>query len=165
MGSYREVEGDLIELFKNGEVDVIIHGTNCHNIMGAGIARDLAAAYPILLDIDKSFYIPVSSVDRLGNYSRLSMKDQNDNSKWVLNAYTQYNPGKNLDYNALELVLKKINFAFSSEKVGIPGFIGAGIAGGNPNVIRKIVQRQLTNCDVSVVFLPQNSHLMLEEYK
>lgn len=150
MGSYREVEGDLIELFKNGEVDVIIHGANCHNIMGAGIARDLAAAYPILLDIDKSFYIPVSSVDRLGNYSRLSMKDQNDNSKWVLNAYTQYNPGKNLDYNALELVLKKINFAFSSEKVGVP-LIGCGLAGGNWNVVKKIVQRQLKDCDLTVV--------------
>lgn len=149
-GSYREIEGEIIDLFQKGEFDVIVHGANCHNVMGAGVAKSLADAYPVLLDVDKSFYIPVSNIDRLGNYSRLVMRDQNDNFKWILNAYTQYNPGKNLDYNALELVLKKINFAFATEKIGLP-LIGAGIAGGNWNVIEKIIQRQMRNCHVTIV--------------
>ena len=35
----RTVTGDLITLALEGEFDVIIHGCNCYNTMGAGIAR------------------------------------------------------------------------------------------------------------------------------
>ena len=132
--------------------------------MGAGIARQISLEFPNILDVDKKYIIPVSDVRRLGNYSSLTvLRDKRPG--WIVNAYTQYNTGKNLDYNALELVLKKLNFAFRPERVGLPGFIGAGIAGGNANIIRKIIQRQLKDCDVTVVFLPQNSHMMLEEFK
>lgn len=161
---YKEIEGDLITMFKNEELDVIVHGANCHNVMGAGIARQISLEFPNILDVDKKYIIPVSDVRRLGNYSSLTvLRDKRPG--WIVNAYTQYNTGKNLDYNALELVLKKLNFAFRPERVGLPGFIGAGIAGGNANIIRKIIQRQLKDCDITVVFLPQNSHMMLEEFK
>lgn len=150
MENYREVEGNLITLFQNGEFDVIIHGANCHNIMGAGIAKTIAETYPIALQRDKEFILPVGNMERLGNFSRAVMKDKDNNPKWILNAYTQYNPGRNLDYNALELVLKKINFTFSPEKIGLP-LIGCGIAGGNWNVVKKIIQRQMKGCDVTIV--------------
>ena len=38
MGTYREIQGDLIELALAGEFDVITHGCNCFCTMGAGIA-------------------------------------------------------------------------------------------------------------------------------
>jgi len=41
---YQEIEGDLIKLAKQGEFDVITHGCNCHNIMGAGIALQMDRA-------------------------------------------------------------------------------------------------------------------------
>lgn len=163
---YKEVEGDLIKLFQEGQLDVIVHGCNCQNTMGAGIAKTLSEAYPDLLTIDKQYMIPVGDIHRLGNFTKLTIRNGDPNKvQWIINAYTQYNPGKDLDYNALELILKKINFLFKGERIGLPGFIGAGIAGGNANVIRKIIQRQLKDCDVTVVFLPQNSHMMLGEFK
>lgn len=148
---YREVEGDLIKLFQEGEFDAIVHGCNCQNIMGAGIAKSLADAYPDLLKIDKEYMISVGDIHRLGNFTKLTIRNGDPNKvQWIINAYTQYNPGKDLDYNALELILKKINFLFKGERIGLP-LIGCGIAGGNWNVVKKIVQRQLKDCDVTVV--------------
>lgn len=149
MRQFKEVEGDLITLFQEGQFDAIVHGCNCHNVMGAGIAKTLADKYPELLQVDKDFSIPVSNIGRLGNFSKLTL-GIGKNAKWIINAYTQYNPGKDLDYNALELVFKKINFLFKGERIGLP-LVGAGIGGGNWNVIKKIMQRQFKDCDVTVV--------------
>lgn len=155
---YKEVEGDLITMFKNEELDVIVHGANCHNVMGAGIARQISLEFPDILDVDKKYIIPVSDVRRLGNYSSLTvLRDKRPG--WIVNAYTQYNTGKNLDYNALELVLKKLNFAFRPERVGLP-LIGCGIAGGNWSIVKKVIQRQLKDCDVTIAFLPQDKHIL-----
>ncbi len=148
---YREVEGDLIKLFQEGQFDAIVHGCNCHNTMGAGIAKSLSEAYPDLLRIDKEYMIPVGDIHRLGNFTKLTIRNGDPNKvQWIINAYSQYNPGKDLDYNALELILKKINFLFKGERIGLP-LIGCGIAGGNWNVVKKIIQRQLKDCDVTVV--------------
>ena len=155
---YKEIEGDLITMFKNEELDVIVHGANCHNVMGAGIARQISLEFPNILDVDKKYIIPVSDVRRLGNYSSLTvLRDKRPG--WIVNAYTQYNTGKNLDYNALELVLKKLNFAFRPERVGLP-LIGCGIAGGNWSIVKKVIQRQLKDCDVTIAFLPQDKDIL-----
>ena len=165
-GSYKEVKGDLIDLYEKGHFDVIVHGCNCQNLMGMGIAKALAEKYPELMIADKEFPIPIQDYQRLGNYSKIThMNTQTNRLCWILNAYTQYNPGKDLCYLALEMVLKKINFTYRPERIGIPGLIGGGLAGGKHNIIRKIIKKHLKNCDVTVVFLPQNEHLMLEEFK
>lgn len=159
-GSYKEVSGDLITKFKNDEFDVIVHGCNCFNIMGAGIAGSLARIYPGLLEVDKNFCIPVSDYNRLGNYSVMTLKHLETNRlSWIINAYTQYNAGRNLSYGALGMVLKKINFAYQPERVGLP-LIGAGIAGGDWNIIKKIIKKELKDCHVTVCFLDNAKHLM-----
>lgn len=150
MKQIKEVEGDLISLFQQGEFDVIVHGCNCQNIMGAGIALSLAEAYPELMKVDSIYSTPIGHIDRLGNYSKLIIGEDVKTRQYIINAYTQFNPGKDLDYNALELVLKKINFQFKPERIGI-NTIGCGIAGGNWNVVKKIIERQLRDCDVTVV--------------
>lgn len=161
MVKYTEIQGDLLEMFKNNEIDVMVHGANCFNIMGAGIARIIALNHPSALEVDKNFKIPVGDINRLGSYSYASIRNIEDEKRfqWIVNAYTQYQPGKNLDYNALELALKKINFAFQSERIGLP-LIGCGIAGGDWRIVKKIIKRQLKDCDVTVCFLPQDVNLM-----
>ena len=39
------VKGDLIALAKEGKFDVIAHGCNCFNVMGAGIAPLMAETF------------------------------------------------------------------------------------------------------------------------
>lgn len=150
MKQIKEVEGDLITLFQEGHFDVIVHGCNCQNTMGAGIAKSLADAYPELVKVDSIYNIPIGHINRLGNYSQLAIGEDIKTRQYIINAYTQFNPGKDLDYNALELVLKKINAQFKPERIGLP-LLGCGIAGGNWNVVKKIIERQLRDCDVTVV--------------
>ena len=73
-----------------------------------------------------------------------------DGQVTVVNAYTQYKPGANLDYSALELCLTKINHTFSGQHIGLPK-IGAGIAGGDWNFIKTIIQTTLVDCSVTIV--------------
>ena len=76
----------------------------------------------------------------------------------VVNSYTQYNYGKNhkdgvakpIDYEALTLCLRKINKTFAGKHIGLPK-IGSGLAGGDWNRIKKIIQTELKDMKVSVV--------------
>ncbi len=177
---YREIEGDLIKLALAGQFDVIAHGCNCFCTMHAGIAVPMTKAfavnkYPLEVyshkgNIDKlgridygSFYTKMGEEHRA--YAVDKTNDLWESEGWVkhyaVNAYTQYNYGKNhadgddkpIDYSALRLCMKKINHVFKGKKVGLPR-IGAGLAGGDWNIIQAIIQEELRNCDTTVVRLP-----------
>jgi O-acetyl-ADP-ribose deacetylase (regulator of RNase III) len=76
----------------------------------------------------------------------------------VVNAYTQYNYGSNhadgvarpLDYEALALCMRKMNKVFVGKHIGLPQ-IGAGLAGGNWNRIKSIIEQELRDCKVTIV--------------
>lgn len=163
---YQEIDGDLISLAKEGKFDVIAHGCNCHSTMGAGIAPQMARAF----GCDQFPMERIGSdVNKLGNIdyqqfilTKLTADDiKNGNFKpelTVVNAYTQYNYGRNhadgdfkpLSYEALTLCMKKINVVFRGQHIGLPK-IGAGLAGGDWERIRFIIQRELADCQVTVV--------------
>ena len=128
------------------DFDVIAHGCNCFNTMGAGIAVQMAKHF----GADK-----FKLEDRLyeGDINKLGQIDYDYNDRvdtWIVNCYTQHMGGKNLDYAALVLCLKKINHRFKGRSIGLPQ-IGCGIAGGDWNVVRFLIKKNLKNCDVTVV--------------
>ena len=186
---YKEIEGDLIKLALEGYFDVIAHGCNCFCTMGAGIAvkmKEIFSCNKYLLE--HSIY--KGDIKKLGQigYKKYAWErhtkelwlwenilDVLDNkSLHVVNAYTQFKPGPNLDYEALTLCLRKINSIFKGKHVGLPQ-IGCGIAGGvwdlnefsleNAENLKKsvdlrsigfkdvktIIQQELKDCDVTVV--------------
>jgi len=176
---YNEVYGDLIKLAKSGKFDVIAHGCNCLSTMGAGIAPQMAKefgcdTYFLELsgkDIDKLGRIDyqmncvmelngeVRIYNPLLNRLNFSIKEwQLVKDVYVVNAYTQYSYGKNhtdgvrkpLDYEALTLCMRKINNTFKGKHIGLPQ-IGAGLAGGDWNRIKNIIQTELMDCKVTVV--------------
>jgi len=167
--NYNEIEGDLIELAKQGMFDVIAHGCNCHSVMGAGIAPQMAKAF----GCDKfDMELWGSTIEKLGNidYQTLVLgekaiwnlldykNNRNEPELTVINAYTQYNYGMNhidgyfkpLDYEALTLCLRKINKIFKGKHIGLPQ-IGAGLAGGDWEIIKNIIQKELKDCDTTIV--------------
>lgn len=152
--SYQELDGDLITLAKEGKFDVIAHGCNCHSTMGAGIAPQMAKAF----GCDKFWMERLgTTITKLGNidYQHFLIEEK---ELAVVNAYTQYNYGRNhtdgdakpLNYEALTLCMKKINLIFSGKHIGLPK-IGAGLAGGDWDLIKAIIQRELRDCQVTVV--------------
>ena len=46
--------------------------------------------------------------------------------------------------------MRKINHQYKGNKIGLP-LIGAGLAGGDWNVIEKIIEKELKDMDVTIV--------------
>lgn len=162
---YQEVEGNLITLAKEGMFDVITHGCNCLCQMGAGIAPQMAVAFGCNnFEMEGDKYR--GDINKLGtiDYEYWTRpledwkKDSGPLAVAIVNSYTQYKYGGNhtdgvnkpLDYEALTLCLRKINHTFKGQRIGLPQ-IGCGLAGGNWNVVKHIVQNELKDCDVTVV--------------
>lgn len=152
MGTYREIKGDLLSLFREGKFDVIVHGCNCMTTLGAGIAYQVATQFPEAVVADNNFVIPPGDMNRLGTFSMVQTKEG-----IILNAYTQFRPGKNLSKEALIMNLAKIGQLFKGKKIGLPYVIGCGIAGGNPSEVIPLIKFYLKDCDVTMVQLPQNN--------
>jgi len=152
---YEEINGDLIELAKQGKFEVIVHGCNCFCTMGAGIAPQMAKAF----GCDK---YEMEKGNRRGDYNKLGQIEydfvnlENGSFLGVVNAYTQYEMGINrngivpLDYDALTLCMRKIGHRFYGKHIGLP-LIGCGLAGGDWNVVKAIIMEELKNCHITVV--------------
>ena len=101
----KSLNGDLIKLAKNGMFDVIVHGCNCFNNMGAGIARDIKTHYKDAWKIDQlTIY---GSTNKLGTITYT----EPINGVIVVNAYIQYRfgyGGPHCDYNAIRECMKVI---------------------------------------------------------
>jgi O-acetyl-ADP-ribose deacetylase (regulator of RNase III) len=160
MGNYKEVFGDLIELAKRGQFDVIGHGCNCFCAMSAGIAPQMATAFGCN-------QFPMEDKSTSGDINKLGQIDWKvltiavgngdfdvlDHDLAVVNIYSQYIPKvalKPLDYEALTLGLRKINYIFKGKRVGLP-LIGAGLAGGEWSRIKEIIQTELKDCEITIV--------------
>jgi len=61
------ITANLIELALKGEFDVVIHGCNCMCIMGKGMAKQIAIAFPEACKADKE--TKSGDVYKLGTYS------------------------------------------------------------------------------------------------
>ena len=196
---YEEIDGDLIKLTKEGKFDVIVHGCNCFCRMKRGIAPQMAEAF----DCDK-FYMerPAVSgqINKLGQieFQICYIRDNGKIGRYitdmdlsrikkgtpeafaVVNAYTQYEwstETKPLDYEALTLCLRKINYLFKGFHIGLP-LIGCHLAGGiwdhtkenftlkehNEYVlgvkkdVKTIIKQELKDMDVTIVhYKPENN--------
>ena len=140
------IEGDLIQMAKDKKFDVIIHGCNCFNTMGAGIAlqvkRNFKAAYQADQQTKKG------DKKKLGTYTSAEV-----DGVTIVNAYTQYAFSKGVDainYWAVRQVMRKISRDFKGKKIGYP-MIGAGLAGGDWDLISLIIYEELKDQDHTLV--------------
>ena len=125
----KTVKGDLLALAKEGKFDIIVQGCNCHNVMGAGIARQIRDEFPDAWLADQQTL--KGDKNKLGHYS-IGMGGR----LVIINAYTQYNTASRagedvFDYHACYEVLQKLSERFGKWRIGLP-MIGMGLAGGDP---------------------------------
>lgn len=159
-GTFVEIEGDLLKMSQQGKFDFIGHGCNCFATMGAGIALPIGIMYPEAKIADKNFVAP--SYMRLGNFSiglvHVNRRAKSFDILRIVNFYSQYHGGPNLDKEALILSLRKfatfrrVSSFFNEDqyRIGLP-IIGCGIAGGNWNTVKKIIAKELKEFDVTIV--------------
>lgn len=137
-----KIQGDLIKLAIEGEFDVIIHGCNCFCTMGAGIAKIIKQKFPEAYQADLETDKGVKS--KLGSISWAKSKTLNG-ELIIVNGYTQYNwrgRGVKADYKAIRKVFKLVKEEFSGLRIGYPA-IGAGLAGGDWEIISGIISEEL----------------------
>lgn len=147
------IKGDLIKLALAGEFDVIVHGCNCFNTMGAGIAKTIRQTFPEAHEADCKTV--KGSKDKLGTYTSAVSKNVT-----IINAYTQYGYwGKNnpdlFEYEAFSKILKKLKTDFPGRRFGFP-LIGCGLAGGDEDRITGMLESLLVETEdvTSVLFQP-----------
>ena len=147
------LKGNVIHLAEAGVFDVLVHGCNCKNIMGAGVARQIKEVFPAAYLADRKY--STKSRDMLGTYSSavVPLVGMLGRTVTIVNAYTQFAPGGGEDvfeYVAFAAVLERLHEAFPDKIIGMPA-IGCGLAGGDKERILNII-RNSSVCD-KVVFV------------
>jgi O-acetyl-ADP-ribose deacetylase (regulator of RNase III) len=147
----QEVNGNLIKMLKNDEIDVIVHGCNIHNVKGAGLAEAIFKAFPEAEAADK--LTPKGSKKKLGTVS-VAKIIINGKTKFVINGYTQERWGRDenelyLNYPALRKVLSTLK-KYKGLRIGLPR-IGAGLALGDWPSIANMIDSASKGLDVKIV--------------
>lgn len=157
MGNFREIKGDLIEMFNWGDLDVIAHGCNCYATFGAGIALTIGKTFPEAKDADLYQDLPEGE-PRLGKFTSADIILESFDVGMIYNLYTQLNPGRDFRMSAFKKAIKAMREDLENQynedphdiKIGFP-LIGCGIAGGDWKKVRKVIQEEFKDFDVTVV--------------
>lgn len=148
----------MIKLHKAG---VICHQVNCMGKMGAGIAKQIKAEYPMVereyveicrkhqhcrqLLLGKVLYKQVSSSLVVANiFGQLDYMRFGERGK----VYT--------DYDALKSGFEQINSDYRNTFIGVPYMLGCGLGGGNWGSVHNIL---------SDIFLDSSNYLMIYKLK
>ncbi len=136
------LQGNLIKLAEQGKFEVIIHGCNCFCTMGAGIAKQIKLCFPKAYEVDLK--TAKGEKSKLGKISWAEIETPYG-ELIVVNAYTQFDwrgKGNKADYEAIRQAFRKVKELFTGKSIGYPA-IGAGLAGGDWNIISKIIDEEL----------------------
>lgn len=135
------VTGDLL----NAPQKVIVHGCNSHGVMGSGVAKVIRQKWPNVFEIYHLKYKTFGLA--LGSILPVATPD----GKIIVNCITQENYGKDgalyVDYDAIEKCFIQINDRAPSwevTEIALPK-LGAGLGGGNWEIIEDIIVRTSKN--------------------
>lgn len=150
----KSARGDLLQLGRRGQFDVIAHGCNCFCAMGNGIAGQIKKQFPAAFEADKQ--TSKGDKSKLGTCTTATVDGDGGHRLTVVNAYTQYTWSKKeqrtADYDAIRSCMKWIKSTYAGRRIGLPK-IGAGLAGGDWAIIKAIIDEELAGEDVTLVEL------------
>lgn len=150
-----EVEQDLLTTSYN----IIAHQVNCKGVMGAGVAKQIREK--LLKDSGYEVYRKLccsrSPEELLGKVQFLSGVGDTH----IANLFGENVPtgtGLDTDYEALEKALREL-YAYASKcemSVAFPGYLGCGLAGGDWNIVKKMIYDVFggTSVKVEICYLP-----------
>jgi O-acetyl-ADP-ribose deacetylase (regulator of RNase III) len=166
-GINNRIEGDLVRMADRGEVDILVHGTNCQAKMASGIAKGVRETFPEAY----AAFMTHRKGDRklLGTLDVVPVQREGKTVN-IVNAFTQLNYGRDadtlyVDYEAVRKAFKQVAATFDTKaRIGIPR-IGAGLGNGCWVTISNIIAQELRNHNLVLVDLPGNSLEMKTEYQ
>jgi O-acetyl-ADP-ribose deacetylase (regulator of RNase III) len=140
----------LGDLFKSG-ADILAHGTNCKNGFGSGVAGAMAELHPRVKAAYHAKFFKEGWT--LGEVQFVF-----SGSQTIANCATQYEyyprNKRHVDYVALRACMEKVKlFAQTGDWTVAMPKIGAGLAGGDWDTIKQILDEVFTDYDVEVYYL------------
>lgn len=157
IGLSQRVEGDLVKMANRGEVDVLVHGTNCFH-MNSGIAKGVRETFPEAYALHANHRKGDKKL--LGTIESVAL-DRGGKEVHIVNAYTQYNWGRDpevlyADYEAIRKVFKAVAAKYDTTvRIGIPR-IGAGLGNGCWVTISNIIRQEMQHHNLVLVDLPEH---------
>jgi len=140
------------DIFK-APIDVLIHGCNCFNTMGGGIAFFIKNLFPEAYEAD----LRTKKGDRkkLGTFSFATIDRKDTNIKYIFNLYQQYEFGgyRPLNYEAFYNGLELIRGSITNTNlvIGIPYGIGCGLAKGAWLIVYEMIKEVFKDSTLEVL--------------
>ena len=138
----KTIKGDLLKLAHDGQFNVIVHGCNCFNTMGGGIAKTIRETYPQAYVADCETIS--GDKNKLGTATVSKANNVHGEEFLIVNAYTQYNMSTGEDvfeYDAFQRLLNSwVDSPMAEANIGFP-MIGMGLAGGDSKRILTMLRR------------------------
>lgn len=127
--------GDILKADEN----IICHQVNVDGVMGGGLAKQIASAYP---KVEKEYKRACNSFEN--NFERLRGLSKNvkiNNDQYISNCFTQ-KPNFDTDYKAIKKCFKVLLVMCNqfNKTIAIPYKYGCGIANGDWNIVSKIFE-------------------------
>lgn len=137
------VYGDLLK----SSADYIAHQANCRGVMGAGLAKQLRAAYPEMYNLYKKHCTTYKPADLLG---KAFIYDK------VITVFGQLNFGREpivyTDYNALHRAFTAIHKRLPLDKsIAFPYGFGCILAHGDWTTVKQLIQECFSGRDIYIV--------------
>lgn len=149
------INGNILDLAREGKFDLIVHGCNSEQIFGAGLALEIKNEFPEAYEADLAD--DREPEEKLGTISGIKVKTVTSEGKehkfYLLNGYTQLHArgyGVLADYDAIRSVFSTIATHFPNARIAYPK-IAAGKARGDWDVIEDIIEEELYGLDHTLV--------------
>ena len=145
----------MLKIIKNdifeSDAAAILHQVNCQGVMGSGVAKQVREKYP---SVYQSYKRACNKLGPNGVFGKIQIcAISPEKPGFIVNLFSQLNYGYDgcyTDYEKLHECLEKVNERFSGCTVAIPYRIGCQRGGGDWNVVLKIIEETLTDCDVTL---------------
>lgn len=139
-------DGDIFDAFADG-CQVICHQVNCQGVMNAGLAKDIAKRWPEVKRDYEAICMESGYKQLLGNYIFTPIEEGG-----IVSIFGQvyYGRDKNrcyTSYGALAHAFHLIHDCLHVKKIAIPYGIGCGLAGGDLDVVMKIIVNEFNYAD------------------
>lgn len=151
--------GDILSPNKTGHDVIVCHQVNCWGVMGAGLAKQMREKFPLMyLEYKRLCYSTANKKTLLGEVLTHSVV-YNGYEYTIANLFGQEQIGTQrcyTDYDALRKALQTVRCIASplpgraSWRVRIPYKMGCGLAGGDWNIVRAIIQEELVDHGIIV---------------
>lgn len=152
--SVKYVNGDIFDT----DCDIIVHQTNCQGVMGHGIALQVKERYPEVYIAYKQFCYRYIN-DKENILGLVYYANTHDNKK-IANLFGQLNYGEGLQTNYGKLAKGLDNVAEFAKRhnvsVAIPYKIGCGLAHGNWEIVKGLIESIFADVDCTVYRLEKN---------